>query len=115
VLVFSTSAGVIYATLFTIPYLLVAQYHGKGTFKAKKPENNNSPEKVEAPTVELERGLGTDCGIVGSMMFVAQFVMSLSIGSLITLIGDTAAVLYAASFFSLLAAISACFVVYMDL
>lgn len=80
----------------------------------KKPDNN-IPEKVEPPAVEFERGLGTDCGIVGSMMFVAQFIMSLSIGSFITLIGDTAAVLYAASFFSLLAAVSACYVVYMDL
>jgi solute carrier family 45, member 1/2/4 len=115
VLVFSTTAGIIYATLFTIPYLLVAQYHGKGTFKVKNPESNNSPEKVEAPVVEFERGLGTDCGIVGSMMFVGQICMSLSIGSIISLVGDTAAVLYAASFFSLLGAISACFIVYMDL
>lgn len=109
------TAGVVYATLFTIPFLLVAQYHGKGFFKVKKTENHNEPEKVEAPVVEFERGLGTDCGIVGSMMFVAQFCMSLSIGSLITLIDSVAAVLYAASFFGFLAAISGCYVVYMDL
>lgn len=115
VLLFSTTAGVVYATLFTIPFLLVAQYHGKGTFKVKKPENNNVPEKSDEPVVEFERGLGTDCGIVGSMMFVAQFTMSLSIGSLITMVHSVAAVLYAASFFSFLAAISGCFVVYMDL
>lgn len=115
-MLFSTTAGVVYATLFTIPFLLVAQYHGKGTFKAKRPENNNIPEKSDAPPdVEFERGLGTDCGIVGSMMFVAQFTMSLSIGSLITLLHSVAAVLYAASFFSFLAAISGCYVVYMDL
>lgn len=109
------TAGVVYATLFTIPFLLVAQYHGKGFFKVKKPENNNEPEKVETPEVEFERGLGTDCGIVGSMMFVAQFTMSLSIGSLITLLDSVSAVLYASSFFSFLAAISGCYVVYMDL
>lgn len=109
------TGGVVYATLFTIPFLLVAQYHGKGTFKVRKPENNNNQEKVEAPTVEFERGLGTDCGIVGSMLFVAQFTMSLSIGSLITFIDSVAAVLYTASFFSFLAAISGCYVVYMDL
>lgn len=114
VLVFSITAGVVYATLFTIPFLLVAQYHGKGFFKVKKVENNNQ-EKVEAPEVEFERGLGTDCGIVASMLFVAQFTMSLSIGSFITAIGSVSAVLYAASFFSFLAAVSGCFVVYMDM
>jgi solute carrier family 45 protein 1/2/4 len=31
VLLFSVTAGVIYATVFTIPFLLVANYHGKGT------------------------------------------------------------------------------------
>lgn len=115
VLLFSTTAGVVYATIFTIPFLLVAQYHGKGTFKVKRPENNNVPEKVEEQPIEFERGLGTDCGIVGSMMFVAQFTMSLSIGSFITLLDSVSAVLYAASFFSFLAAISSCYVVYMDL
>lgn len=112
---FSTSAGIVYGTLFTIPFLLVAQYHAKGTFKVKKSENNNVPEKTEPPVVEFDRGLGTDCGIVGSMMFVAQFTMSLSIGSIITMLESVAAVLYTASFFSFLAAISGCYVVYMDL
>jgi len=110
VIVFSTTAGVVYATLFTIPFMLVAQYHSKQTFKVRNPDS----EKAESTEV-FERGLGTDCGIVGSMLFVAQFTMSLSIGSFITFIDSTAAVLYAASFFSFLAAISACFVVYMDL
>lgn len=113
-MLFSTTAGVVYATLFTIPFLLVANYHAKGSFKVKKPENNNIAEKVEE-VVEFERGLGTDCGIVGSMLFVAQFTMSLSIGSFITLIHSVSAVLYAASFFSFLAAVSGCFVVYMDM
>lgn len=115
VLLFSTTAGVVYGSLFTIPFLLVAQYHAKGTFKVKRPENNNVPEKSEPPVVEFDRGLGTDCGIVGSMMFVAQFTMSLSIGSIITMLESVAAVLYAASFFSFLAAISGCYIVYMDL
>lgn len=59
VLLFSTSAGIVYGTLFTIPFLLVAQYHAKGTFKVRKAENNNIPEKLEPPVVEFERGLGT--------------------------------------------------------
>lgn len=116
VVLFSTTAGIVYATLFTIPFMLVAQYHGKGTFKVKSQENMNNEKGGDAANaVEFERGLGTDCGIVGSMLFVAQFTMSLSIGSFITLIDSTAAVLYAASFFSFLAAISGSFVIYMDL
>jgi solute carrier family 45, member 1/2/4 len=113
VVVFSTTAGVVYATLFTIPFMLVAQYHMKGSFK-NRTADSEAAEKTE-PAPAFERGLGTDCGIVGSMLFVAQFTMSLSIGSFITLIDSTAAVLYAASFFSFLAAISGCYVVYMDL
>lgn len=95
----------------------MAQYHAKGFFKVKRENvnNNNNLEKVEeASTPEFERGMATDCGIIGSMMFVAQFTMSLSIGSLITLLDSVSAVLYAASFFSFFASISALFVVYMD-
>lgn len=33
VLVFSITAGIVYATLFTMPYLLVANYHGKGSVR----------------------------------------------------------------------------------
>lgn len=115
VVLFSITAGFVYATLFTIPFMLVAQYHVKGSFKQKTGNEIENPEKAADAAPEFERGLGTDCGIVGSMLFVAQFTMSLSIGSFITWIDSTAAVLYAASFFSFLAAISGCFVVYMDL
>lgn len=31
VILFSWAAGVMYSTLFTMPYLLVAHYHSKGT------------------------------------------------------------------------------------
>jgi solute carrier family 45 protein 1/2/4 len=113
VIAFSVTAGIVYATLFTIPFMLVAHYHGKGAFKVKPKEGDD--EKAAVDVVEFERGLGTDCGIVGSMLFVAQFTMSLSIGSIIIILDTTAAVLYAASFFSFLAAISGCFVIYMDL
>lgn len=33
VLVLSISAGVIYATLFTLPYLLLANYHASGSVR----------------------------------------------------------------------------------
>lgn len=31
VIIFSWAAGVMYSTLFTMPYLLVAHYHAQGT------------------------------------------------------------------------------------
>jgi solute carrier family 45 protein 1/2/4 len=33
VIVFSAAAGVMYSTLFTVPYLLVAHYHASGTVR----------------------------------------------------------------------------------
>lgn len=39
VIVFSWSAGVMYSTLFTMPYLLIAHYHSKGTVKKLNERN----------------------------------------------------------------------------
>lgn len=33
VIIFSWAAGVMYSTLFTMPYLLVAHYHAQGTVR----------------------------------------------------------------------------------
>lgn len=105
VLILSSTSGVIYATLFTMPYILVAKYHETGCFKIKSGEN-----------VPLKncRGMGTDIAIISSMIFVAQFIISLSLGSLILLVNTTSAVLYAASGFSILAAISAMKILYLE-
>lgn len=105
VLVLSTTAGIIYATLFTIPYILVARYHARGCFKIKKGENI---------PLQQSRGLGTDIAIISSMVFIAQLIVSLSIGTLVSWLNSTCAVLYAASGLSLMAAISAFFVLYLD-
>lgn len=35
VIVFSWAAGVMYSTLFTMPYLLIAHYHAEGTVSTK--------------------------------------------------------------------------------
>lgn len=105
VLLLSITAGIVYATLFTIPFLLIAQYHAKGSFKIRKGENI---------PLKQARGLGTDIAIISNMIFVAQLIVALGIGSFISLLGSTSAVIYAASFFSLLAAISATKVVYMN-
>ncbi|XP_063701955.1 proton-associated sugar transporter A-like isoform X2 [Culicoides brevitarsis] len=105
-LILSITGGVIYATLFTFPFLLVARYHEKGSFKVRKGQ--------EVPS-EGKRGLGTDIAIVGSMLFVGQFTVSLTVGYFVTFLGSTTAIMYAASGFAFLAAISALKIVYMGL
>ncbi|XP_055596962.1 proton-associated sugar transporter A-like isoform X2 [Uranotaenia lowii] len=107
VFVFSGTGGIVYALLFTMPFLLLGQYHAKGQFKSHKPGRPEVPEK--------KRGLAMDIAVVGGMIFVAQIIVSLGIGFVITLLGTTAAVIYAAGTFSFLAAIAATQVVYMDL
>ncbi|KAL5286664.1 hypothetical protein ACFFRR_007964, partial [Megaselia abdita] len=88
VLALSTTAGMIYATLFTMPFILVASYHTSGCFKVKKGEQ---------VALKQPRGLGTDVAIVGSMIFVAQIIVSMTIGTFIEWLGTPATVLYGAS------------------
>ncbi|XP_058833575.1 proton-associated sugar transporter A-like isoform X2 [Topomyia yanbarensis] len=107
VFVFSATGGIVYALLFTMPFLLLGQYHAKGQFKSNKSGKAQEPEK--------KRGLATDIAVVGGMIFVAQIIVSLGLGSFISWLGSTTAVIYAAGMCSFLAAISSTQVVYMDL
>ncbi|EDW68501.1 membrane-associated transporter protein [Drosophila virilis] len=104
VLVFSTSAGILYGTLFTMPFILVANYHAKNCFRVHNGE-----------TVPLKqaRGLGTDVAIISSMVFIAQLIVSLSVGPLVAWMETTCAILYASTFLSFAAAIAAMFVLYV--
>lgn len=104
VLLFSTSAGILYGTLFTVPYILVANYHAKNCFRLRD---------GETVPLKQQRGLGTDVAIISSVVFIAQLVVALSVGPLITWLGTTAAILYASTFFAALAAIAAIFVLYI--
>ena len=49
------------------------------------------------------------------MVFLAQFILSLSMGSIIAASGSTVAVIVAASFLSFCGAVTANFVTYLDL
>lgn len=105
VLVFSATSGIIYSTMFTLPYILIARYHLLGCFQVK-----------EGKRVALKepRGLGTDVAIVSNMIFVAQLIVSLCIGSIITAAQSTTAVLYTSSALSICAAISASLLLYLE-
>lgn len=134
VLVFSCSAGVMYSTLFTMPYLLVAHYHETDQFQCedswflrqirkmlstikddRDPEQAVKTKEAEANAPQNQvRGIGTDVAIVSCMVFLAQFILSLTMGSLISRT-STVAVVVAASVLSFCGAISANFVTYLDL
>lgn len=105
VLVWSVCAGIIYASLFTFPFILIAQYHARGSFKVKAGEEVVSKQ---------QRGLGTDIAIVNGMIFVAQIIVALTIGLFIEWLGSTSAVIFAAGFCGLCAAVSAFFVLYIE-
>lgn len=107
VIIFSASAGVMYSTLFTLPYLLVAHYHAAGTFGVT--------EKGEADRGTQLRGLGTDVAIVSSMVFLAQFILSMFMGFIVSLFGTTTTVVSVAAILSFFGAIAATQVMYLDL
>ncbi|XP_068081751.1 membrane-associated transporter protein [Anabrus simplex] len=107
VILFSWTAGVMYSTLFTMPYLLVAHYHSSGTFEVTS--------SGEAKMGTQLRGLGTDVAIVSSMVFLAQFILSVCMGSIVSAAGTTTAVVSVASFLSLCGAITATQVMYLEL
>lgn len=60
------------------------------------------------------RGLGTDVSIISSMVFLAQFLLSMCIGSIVNVTGTTTAVVIVASILSLLGAVSASQIIYLD-
>ncbi|KFB53940.1 hypothetical protein ZHAS_00022186 [Anopheles sinensis] len=105
VYVFSVTGGIVSALLFTMPYIILAKYHAKGWLDASS--------ETSAP--QPRRGLASDISLIGSMLFVAQIILSLSMGPLVTLTGTTASVIYTASVCSLMAALCASQIQYLDL
>lgn len=61
------------------------------------------------------RGLGTDVAIVSSMVFLAQFLLSCCLGTIVSKSGTTTAVVYVASTLAACGAISATQIMYLDL
>lgn len=61
------------------------------------------------------RGLGTDVAIVSSMVFLAQFILSMCMGTVVSVTGTTTAVVSVASFLAFCGAISASQIMYLDL
>ncbi|CRK90613.1 CLUMA_CG004315, isoform A [Clunio marinus] len=98
VIFFSWGAGVMYSTLFTMPYLLVAHYHAQGVFELSE----TGESKYSGET----RGIGTDVAIVSSMVFLAQFILSCAMGQIVSITQTTTAVVSTAAFLSFCGAIN---------
>ncbi|XP_057375846.1 proton-associated sugar transporter A-like [Daphnia carinata] len=107
VIIFSWTAGVMYSTLFTMPYLLVAHYHASQVFAEDASGTRQCSTSV--------RGLGTDVALVSSMVFLAQFILSSSMGSIISAAGSTTAVIVSAAVLSFCGSMTASQVMYLDL
>ncbi|XP_046740882.1 proton-associated sugar transporter A isoform X1 [Diprion similis] len=107
VIIFSWTAGVMYSTLFTMPYLLIAHYHASSTFEVG----------VDGVAVQSGgvRGLGTDVAIVSSMVFLAQFLLSCGLGTIVSVSGTTTAVVWVACMLAACGAASATQIMYLDL
>ncbi|CAK1598605.1 unnamed protein product [Parnassius mnemosyne] len=103
VILFSWTAGVMYSTLFTMPYLLVAHYHATGMWDSA---GGGSGE---------ERGIGTDVAVVSSCVFVAQLLVSFIMGFAVKAMGSTAAVVTVAAILAAAAAFTATKITYLDL
>ena len=72
----------------------------------------NSTEEEKIANI---RGLGTDIALVSSMVFLAQFVLSAFVGTIVDAVGSTVAVIVAAAILSFLGALTATQVTYYDL
>ncbi|CAH0394918.1 unnamed protein product [Bemisia tabaci] len=107
VILFSWTAGVMYSTLFTMPYLLVAHYHSTNVFSTN--------EMGEGVVSDQVRGLGTDVAIVSSMVFMAQFLLSMCMGTIVSVVGSTKAVVCVASVLAFCGSLCATQVMYLDL
>ncbi|XP_064644201.1 proton-associated sugar transporter A-like [Lineus longissimus] len=107
VIMCSPTVGIIYATLFTMPYILLAHYHDQNVFDELLPTKTKKPVEI--------RGLGTDVAVVSSMVFVGQVVLSCGMGSLVHVTGSTVTIVWSSAVLSLIGSLVACKVMYLDL
>ena len=63
---------------------------------------------------KIKRGLGTDLSMISSMVFVAQFSLSLFMGFIMKLTGTKTVVIYSASILASCAALSSSKLLYFD-
>lgn len=107
VIILSALCGVLYATLFTVPYILIAHYHSTDVF-----EIDSCGDPIPQKQI---RGLGTDVSVIGSCIFVAQFLLSICMGGIVAYAQTTTAVVITGAVLAICAAFAASKVMYLDL
>lgn len=94
--------GFAYATLTTIPFMLVTQYHTD-----KKIYFRDFP----AVGGEPERGIGADMAVLDSAYFLSQVILSVLMGSVVHITGTVVSYMVTAGTFGLLACFFVQFIV----
>ncbi|KFQ30156.1 Membrane-associated transporter protein [Mesitornis unicolor] len=91
--------GVMSSTLYTVPFHLIAEYHR---------EEENLKLKDGDPSGEHGRGKGIDCAALTCMVQLAQIILGVGLGLLVSVAGSAVTVISA----STVALIGCCFVAF---
>ncbi|NXK55584.1 S45A2 protein, partial [Chauna torquata] len=91
--------GVMSSTLYTVPFQLIAEYH-------REEEGLNLQEEEQA--TEHGRGKGIDCAALTCMVQLAQIILGVGLGLLVSVAGSVVTVISA----SMVALIGCCFVAF---
>ncbi|KAM6302157.1 membrane-associated transporter protein [Podargus strigoides] len=91
--------GVMSSTLYTVPFHLIAEYHR---------EEESLKLQDEKQAEEHERGKGIDCAALTCMVQLAQIILGVGLGLLVSVAGSTVTVISA----STVALIGCCFVAF---
>ncbi|XP_021236892.1 membrane-associated transporter protein isoform X4 [Numida meleagris] len=98
-LVLCSLFGVMSSTLYTVPFQLIAEYH-------KEEEDLNLQQKEQG--TEHARGKGIDCAALTCMVQLAQIILGVGLGLLVSVAGSGVTVISA----SMVALIGCCFVAF---
>ncbi|XP_010723621.1 membrane-associated transporter protein [Meleagris gallopavo] len=98
-LVLCSLFGVMSSTLYTVPFQLIAEYQ-------KEEEDLNLQQKEQG--VEYRRGKGIDCAALTCMVQLAQIILGVGLGLLVSVAGSAVTVISA----SMVALIGCCFVAF---
>ncbi|CAK9298647.1 unnamed protein product [Gordionus sp. m RMFG-2023] len=107
VMILAPAAGILQASLLSIPFIFISLYHKREIFNPKHldkkdeekhtnqtnlPQSNgqkNENVNQKKNPVYKKRGIGTDVAIVSSMVFWAQLIVSLTLGHMIDALNTT--------------------------
>ncbi|NXL92417.1 S45A2 protein, partial [Alectura lathami] len=98
-LVLCSLFGVMSSTLYTVPFQLIAEYH-------REEEDLNLQQEEEG--TEPMRGKGIDCAALTCMVQLAQIILGVGLGLLVSVAGSAVTVISA----SMVALIGCCFVAF---